>query len=440
MLLLIADTNTETQLNAVKKIVLDKISKGLFTDAYLKKSFSIFSPIISNLSQTLLELLDGLQKIKDNQTFNFLAACYKLMFRYSGDAKAIIGSLTNFLCEKRSNLPFASGSDFKMTILTILHEVMNDSPKSAAELVLNHKILLRALNISRVELSVNEHRSLMKLLSSVVYSIDYSKAIRHTEIRALNEIKDTLAEHLNMVNIKYINNPETKIRRLGIIGAVKVVSSLVFDKVDDSNISSEDVIQPEDMPAGPVRDAVKLVELIFAAADNNHEMLSMFFDEMSVEFKFYSNGQQVISQIFINWFAGKIFDILNELVQTQVDMEKLSDFTFENRFENIDDTFENIEFTVPLGTMLFSGMNEIIILPSLFKLAYLALIFRFGKEDAAQSVSGLCAMAITLPEKFGTSEDEIFDDPDNAKLQLDLYFHCCNWLRELISGRLGKVF
>jgi hypothetical protein len=91
MLLLIADTNTETQLTSVKKIVLDKISKGLFTDSYLKKSFSIFSPIIANLSQTLLELLDGLQKIKDNQTFNFLAACYKLMFRYSGDAKAIIG-------------------------------------------------------------------------------------------------------------------------------------------------------------------------------------------------------------------------------------------------------------------------------------------------------------------------------------------------------------
>lgn len=89
MLLLIADTNTETQLNSVKKIVLDKILKGLFTDAYLKKSFAIFSPIIP--SQTILELLDGLQKAKDNQIYNFLATCYKLMFRIGGESKAIIG-------------------------------------------------------------------------------------------------------------------------------------------------------------------------------------------------------------------------------------------------------------------------------------------------------------------------------------------------------------
>lgn len=317
---------------------------------------------------------------------------------------------------------------------------MNDSAKSAAELVYNNKILLRALNISRVELTVNEHRSLMKLLSYLVYNIDYTKAMRHTEIRALNEIKDTLGEHLNMVNSKYINNPETKIRRLGIIGAVKVVSSLVFDKIDESDISAEDVIQPEDMAPGPIRDAMKLVELIFAAADKNYEMLSMFFDEMSVEFKSNSRSLRIISQIFINWFAEKVFDLLNELILTKVDMEKLSEFTFENRFENIDDSYENPELTVPLGTMLFSGMNEIIVIPSLFKLTYLALIFRSGGEAAVQTVSGLCAMPITLPEKFGTSDDELFDDAQKAKLQLDLYFHCCNWIRELISGKHDDSF
>jgi hypothetical protein len=258
--------------------------------------------------------------------------------------------------------------------------------------------------------------------------------MRQTEIRALNEIKDTLAEHLNMVNIKYINNPETKIRRLGIIGAVKVVSSLVFDKVEDSNISPEDVIQPEDIPSGPIRDAVRLVELIFAAADKNYEMLSMFFDEMSVEFKANSNGQRIISQIFINWFGEKVFLMLNDLIQMEVDVEKLGEMQFTSRFENVDDSFEYPELTVQLGTMLFSGQREIIVLPSLFKLTYLAMIYRFGSETAVQQVSGLCAMPITLPENFGTIDDVILEDVEKAKLQLDLYFHCCNWFRELISG------
>lgn len=91
MLLLIADTNTETHLSAVKKIVLDKISKGLFTNSYLKNSFKIFAVIIPSISQTLLELLDGLQRAKDSQTYNFLATCYKLLFRFSGETKIIIG-------------------------------------------------------------------------------------------------------------------------------------------------------------------------------------------------------------------------------------------------------------------------------------------------------------------------------------------------------------
>lgn len=104
MLLLIADTNTETQMNAVKKIVLDKISKGLFADAYLKKSFAIFSSIVP--SQTLLELLDGLQKAKDNQIYNFLATCYKLMFRIGGEAKAIIGEDIKFIFFRPFSIKF----------------------------------------------------------------------------------------------------------------------------------------------------------------------------------------------------------------------------------------------------------------------------------------------------------------------------------------------
>lgn len=91
MLLLIADTNTEVHLSAVKKIVIDKISKGLFTNSYLKNSFKIFAAIIPSISQTSLELLDGLQRAKDNQTYQFLATCYKLLFRFSGESKIIIG-------------------------------------------------------------------------------------------------------------------------------------------------------------------------------------------------------------------------------------------------------------------------------------------------------------------------------------------------------------
>jgi Fanconi anaemia protein FancD2 nuclease len=51
-------------------------------------------------------------------------------------------------------------------------------------------------------------------------------------------------------------------------------------------------------------------------------------------------------------------------------------------------------------------------------------------------MDSLISMPITLPEKFGTCEDSLVDDENTARCQLDLYFHTCNWLREIISGFL----
>lgn len=320
-----------------------------------------------------------------------------------------------------------------MTILNILHDISSDSPKAAADLLFNHKILLRALDISRVELTLNEHRLLMKLLSSLVYSVDYGKILKPIEMRSLNEVKDTLSEHLNMVNCKYINNPEVKIRQLGIIGTVKTISALIFERIDETEITPDHVIQPEDMPEGSIRDATRLVELIMTAADKNNEMLAMFYDEMSMELKPTSSAPRIISQTFLNWFGNETFHLVNSLVSKPVNTELIADFNLVSQFENVAESYEAPIINVPLGSMVLANMKEIYILPSLFKLTLLLETYRFNNNDA-KDVAGLCIMAISLPEKFATSDDVLSDDKKIAAAQLDIYFLCCNWLRELISG------
>jgi hypothetical protein len=438
MLLLVADTNPETN---VKKIIVDKVAKELFTDDYLKTSFEVFAAIIPTVSQTLLEILDSLQKAKDNQTYNFLATCYKLLFRFSGEARAIVGSLTNFLCEKKSNLPFASASNFKMTVLNILHEVCSDNIKSAAELLYNHKILLRALDISRVELTLNEHRSLMKLLSTLVFGIEYGKIMKSTELRALNEVKESLTEHLNMVNSKYINNPENNIRNLGVLGAVKIIGALVFDKVESSEIGGDLIIPIPDMPDGPIKDAAKLVDLILNAADQNYALLAMFYDEMSAEFKPNSSKPQVVSQIFLNWFGEKIFSDLTALVMTTLEKgsddnqeDSFSELNVINHFDIVNDSYDYPDINIPIASMICAGKDKIFLLPSLFKLVIMIDILRYGYHEGISHLSGLIAVAISLPENFGNAIDKLSADNDIAKVQLDIYFLCINFFRELISG------
>ncbi|KAL7048971.1 hypothetical protein ACKWTF_003556 [Chironomus riparius] len=435
ILISIADTNTEAHQRNVKKILLDQISKGLFPENHLKKSFKVFSKIIVENSQTLLEMLDGLQKTRENQQmYNFLATCYKLIFRYSNEVKPIIGSLVNFLCEKKAALPFSSASEFKVTILNIFNDIKNDKVTSAGSLLINYKLLLRVLDLWKTELSFNEHRLYVEFLCSLVYKIDYSKGFKKVQLTSLNESKDALRDHLNMLVVKHINNPDERIKQLGIIGAVKIVSALVVDTLCESEFTENQTINIDDMPRGPVKDAADLVDLMMSAANEDQEILSMLFDELSFEFKPTQN-ESMINQMFLGWLGAITLTKLEDLVTISVDLDlpEYDGIKLDNKFEIIDEQYEKSELGIKLGVLVFEKSKDIIIVPSLFKLTRCINFQRFGNVDF---MAGLVSMPLSLPEKFGSEDDFLVDDAELAKLQLDLYFHTCNWLREIIGGFL----
>jgi hypothetical protein len=138
---------------------LDKISKGLFNENYSEVSFNFFSKVITENLQTLLELLVGLQKARENPRINkFLATCYKLVFRYSEKVKPFIGSMVTFLCEIKAQLPTSSSSGLKITILNTLNDIASDQIQSAVSILQNYKLLLRSLDLFKTKLTFTEHR------------------------------------------------------------------------------------------------------------------------------------------------------------------------------------------------------------------------------------------------------------------------------------------
>jgi len=414
---------------------LDQISKGMFTENYLKKSFKVFSKVIVENSQTLLEMLDGLQKTRENQQmYNFLATCYKLIFRYSNEVKPIIGSLVNFLCEKKAALPFSSASEFKITILNIFNDIKNDKVTSAAALLINYKLLLRVLDLWKTELTFNEHRLYIEFLCSLVYKTDYSKSFKNVQLTSLNESKDALRDHLNMLVVKHINNPDERIKQLGIIGAVKIVSALVVDTLCDSEFTENQTINIHDIPKGPVKDAADLVDLMMSAANEDQEILSMLFDELSFEFK-PSKNDSMINQMFLGWLGAITLSKLEDLVTISINTQlpEYNGMKLNNKFEIVDEQYEQSDLGIKLGVLVFEKSKDVIIIPSLFKLTRCINLQRFG---SVEYMAGLTSMPLSLPENFGTEDDFLVDDEEVAKLQLDLYFHTCNWLREIIGGFL----
>lgn len=393
--------------------------------------------IIANC-QTLLELLDGLQKTRESQPMhNFLATCYKLAFRYSDEVKPIIGSLVIFLCEKKPNLPFSSASEFKVTILNIFNSIKNDKTSSAVSLLNNYKLLLRPLDLWKTELTFNEHRLYIEFLCSLVYKIQYSKFYKTQQMVYINESRDALKDHLNMLVVKHINNPDEKIMQLGIIGAVKIVSALVIDSLVDSEFTENQAVTIEDIPRGPIREAAELVDLMMSAANQNYEILTMLYDELSYEFKPKQNDT-VINQMFLTWLGDIALTKLENLVTIPINTQlpEYDGIVLCNKFEMTDDEFENSELSINLGKLVFEKSKEVVIVPSLFKLTRTINLKRFGNVDF---MAGLISMPITLPDKFGTEEDFLNDDEETAKLQLDLYFYTCNWMREIIGGFLQST-
>lgn len=431
IMLLVIVSVKEEKFPAIKKILLQKVPQGLFSSEYLKKVFQIFPLIIAQYSETLLELLNGLQKNNIYEINEFSSTCFKELFAInSSDKKEIIGSLVQFLCEKVPQLPFTSKSDFKMMTLNILGEIVNNQ-SSAESLLVHHKILLRVLDTSKVKLTFYEYRVVMELLCKLSYATNYRENHNNLEAEQLEEERAVLQDHLEMMTNKLMCNPDLKIKQLGIIGAIKIVSALVVNVVTSSEVLEDRSIEIDDIPAGPIKDAARRVEFIFQSVRGNPQGFAMVCDEISLEFQ-CKREEFVINEIFLNWLSDLLLDKLYSTATVKIasgNLPEAEGFTFVNKLA--DDKFSQPEHALKLATLVFVEKNDdVIFVAALFKVT--RLLSQHRHRDLSQ-VMRFSVMPITLTDTFATTEDELSSDDVQAKQNLDLYFHCINWLRELIG-------
>lgn len=428
IMLLVTLSVKEEKFPAVKKILIQKVPAGFFSFEFLADAFKTFPRIIAQYSSTLLEMLSALQKNDTYEINEFSSACFRMLFTLAGsDKKEIIGTLVQFLCEKAPQLPFTSKSDFKTMTLNILSGIKN---KEA--LLVNHKILLRVLDNSKVKLTHNEHRLVMELLCALTYTTDYTVNPNLLARNKLEEDRAVLQEHLEMLCNKLMCNPEMKIKQLGIIGGIKIVSSLVVDVVASSELSDVRDVSFDDIPPGTIKQAAKRMLFILEAVKGSAHGLAMVCDEASLEFLSKGRGF-TINAVFLTWLCELMFKKLDDLIAFNMTTElpELPDVKLEHKLFVKD--FPSPDTAVGLGVLVYRDSSaDVVAAPALFKLMRLLMLHRFQNLREIHSMS---VMPITLTDNFGSPDDELneFDDA-GSKQKLDLYFHCANWLRELIGA------
>ncbi|CRK94101.1 CLUMA_CG007624, isoform A [Clunio marinus] len=395
----------------------------------------------------LLEMFSGNQELLTPFIETFTEMCI------SDDTKVRISSLVQNLLENQCSSKLYAGivkyllyymqspTDIVENLRKYLKWNTNDDESvvmmkkqsSAEDLLLNHKILLRVLDTSKVKLTFNEHRLVMELLSSLAYTTSDNEKRSSLERRKLEEDRAALQEHLEMIVSKLMCNPDMKIKQLGIIGAVKIISSLVVNvsttKSHKKVTKTHDITIDDDIPKGPIRDAAKRVNFVIESVRGNPHGLAMIYDEMSLEFQ-SKRCEFEINQIFLTWLSEKLFKELETL--TAVDLREELPSSLAHKFMvNVDD-FEEPTVGINLGLQVMIEKSEnVVVIPSLFKITRLLMQHRF---KGLSELYVFAVMPITVTETFATSDDEIDElHEEKTKQQLDLYFHCINWLREIIG-------
>lgn len=434
IMLLMTLSVKEEKFPAIKKILIQKVPLGFFSLEFIQKAFNLFPLIISQYSGTLLEMLSALQKNNIHEINEFSSTCFKELFAIdSSDQKEIIGTLVQFLCEKAPQLPFSSKSDFKMVTLNILGGI-KENRSSAEALLVNHKILLRVLDNSKVKLTFNEHRLVMELLCSLAYSKNYGTRHSVVEIRRLEEERVALQEHLEMMVNKLMYNPDTKIKQLGIIGSIKIVSSLVVNVVLNSDEIEPGKVKFDDLPPGPIKEAIGRVNYLMKAVGGDPYGIAMIFDELSLEFQCKGDDYE-INKTFLAWLGEWLNKRNNSTISVAITEEIPTNpnWKLAHQLSVASNNFSQPTHAVKLGLLIFQEKSDdVIFAPALFKLMRLIFQHHYGGLHHIYIYS---VMPFTLTDKFATLDDELSEFNDELlKPHLDLYFHCVNWLREIIGA------
>lgn len=425
----------EEKLPMIKKILLQKVPYGFFATELMQKCFQTFPLIIVQYSEVLLELLNALQKSNVYEINEFSSICFKELFAIeTSDKKEIVGSLVQFLCEKTAVTPFATKSNFKMMTLTILDKLAKDQP-SAEALLINQKILLRVLDISKVKLTFNEFRLMLELLCTLAYATDYRNNHKDIEIIKLEEERSVLQDHLEMMTNKLNSNPDMNIKQLGIIATVKIVSALVVNVLTSSETVEKD-ISIDDMPPGPIKEAAKRVMFILESVKENSVGLGFVYDELTLEFSGKRKQGEInkINEMFLVWLSELLLEKIANVtaIAVHIELPEIEGVKLVHKLYGEPPEGSQPKFAIQLGMLVYETKSDIAIyIPALFKLARVLLMHR---TNSLQDMGTFAAMPITVTEKFNTQDEDISSDDARAKQQFDLYFYCINWLRELVGS------
>ncbi|KAE8611738.1 hypothetical protein XENTR_v10012579 [Xenopus tropicalis] len=252
VLLILYTTQTNSSKKQAERVLRNKIRSGFISDQLLQNAFRNHSQVLRDYFPSILSLAQSMLRSAEQSVVSFGSLMYKSAFSVfdSYCQQEVVGALVTHVCSG-----YPAEVDVSLDVLT-------DLVSSHAAAVALYAVFVKGILDYLDNLNAQQIRKLFHILSVLAFS--------------RGQEGSHIQDDMFIVIRKQLSSTALKYKRIGIIGAVRMVGSMAVNKKHGSK-------NPENNPlsAESFRQVTALLELVQTCSEQVPEASALYYDELS---------------------------------------------------------------------------------------------------------------------------------------------------------------
>ncbi|XP_068451005.1 Fanconi anemia group D2 protein isoform X2 [Clinocottus analis] len=251
VLFILHSTNANHSRRGAERVLKVKVRTGLIQEALLQRTFRDYAQVMRGYFPSILALAQSLLRSPDPCVVPFGGHMYRHSFRAfdSYCQQEVVGSLVTHVCS-------GMGGEVDMA-LELLCGLVTEKP---SEMVL-YAVFVKGILDYMDNLTPQQIRTLFHLLSSLAFG----------QQQQGSHIQDDI----HIVIRKQLSSTVPKYKRIGIIGAIRIVGSMGATRVKVKDT------QKGSLPQETLRQVTALLELVKSSSESSPEAAALYYDELA---------------------------------------------------------------------------------------------------------------------------------------------------------------
>nr|XP_056711354.1 Fanconi anemia group D2 protein [Euleptes europaea] len=413
VLLIICATNAKNK-KQIERVLRNKIRSGGMQEKLLQNAFRLHSQVMRDLFPAILSLAEIFLHAVDPCIVSFGSCTYKQAYATfdSYCQQEIVGALVTHAC---------GGNDVEVDVSL---EVLIDLVSAHTSSVAPYAVFLKSILDYMDNLSPQQIRKLFHILSMLAFSQEH----RGSHIQ----------DDMHMVIRKQLSSTIAKYKRIGIIGAVTMVSSMAAKRSKENG----NLLERPPLSKEQCRQITSLLELVCSCCKQVPQALALYYDELASLVQKGNLDLQILNWIensvvkdfeadFVTEFppSGDSASLLPVKALYSLEEEESEGIIVINLLPLLSQSYLSSEETAALSKE--KRLVSPVCLPPFFRLLRLCISeINNGNMEEIDALLG-CPLYLT-----DFLEEGKLDSLSNQERELlcSLLFHTLNWFREVVNA------